>query len=93
MKTSRATLVFRASASCSKILNVKDIFNTVENFRATLFFQDKRKLLKNRDIHLGAIRVIWASVVCNLTKVVIGYSDFDLAKALVFCKHRTIGCR
>ena len=38
------------------------------------FFQGKRKLLKNRElwknfqycvIHFGAIRVIWASVVCN----------------------------
>ena len=42
---------------------------------ATLcFFQGKRKLIKNRELwnifnavymHLGAIRVIWASVVCN----------------------------
>ena len=47
----------------------------MKNFRATLFFQGKRKLLKNRErekifntvyIHLGAIRAIWASVVCNL---------------------------
>jgi len=38
VKNSRAT-VFRASASCSKILNVKNIFNTVKNCRATLFFR------------------------------------------------------
>jgi len=31
-------LFFRASASCSKFLNVKCIFNTVKTFRATLFF-------------------------------------------------------
>jgi len=31
------TLFFRASTSCSKILNVKTIFKTVKNFRATLF--------------------------------------------------------
>jgi len=31
------TLFFRASTSCSKILNVKTIFNTVKMFRATLF--------------------------------------------------------
>ena len=37
---------FRASASCSKIVNGEKIFNTVY-------------------IHLGAIRVIWASVLCN----------------------------
>ena len=29
--------IFRASASCSKILNVKSIFNTVKNFRAHWF--------------------------------------------------------
>ena len=74
VKNSRATLFFRASASCSKtlsdkkyafrtvnsghplflrastssskILNVKSIFNTVKNSRATVF-QGKRKLLKN----------------------------------------------
>jgi len=49
MKIFRATLVFfRASASCSKILNdEKDVFNTEENSRANSVFQDKRKLLKN----------------------------------------------
>ena len=41
------SVFFRASASCSKIVNCEKIFNTVY-------------------IHLGAIRVIWASVVCNL---------------------------
>jgi len=30
-------LFFRASASYSKILNVKSVFNTVKNSRATLF--------------------------------------------------------
>jgi len=39
--------IFRASASCSKILNVKSIFNTVKNFRAHSVFQGKCKLLKN----------------------------------------------
>ena len=42
-------------------------------------------------IHLGVIRVIWASVIG--TKVVTGYNDFDLDQALVFCENRTIGCR
>jgi len=32
-------LFFRASASCSKILNDKIYFNTVKNSRATLFFR------------------------------------------------------
>jgi len=41
---------FRASASCSKILNGENIFNTVYSVY----------------IHLGVIRVIWGSVVCNL---------------------------
>ena len=48
----RANFVFRASSSCSKILKNKKYINTVENFRATsvlkLFFQSKRKFLKNR---------------------------------------------
>ena len=70
---------------------------------AALFFQGKRKLLKNRErwknfqyslyIHLGVIRVIWAGVVCNLDQIVIGYSGFDQDQALFFCKNRTIGCR
>ena len=38
---------FRASAICSKILNVKRIFNTVKNFRGSSVFQGKRKSLKN----------------------------------------------
>jgi len=56
---------------------VKNIFKTVKNFRTTLFLQGKRKLFNNRErwknvntvyIHLGAIRAIWASVVCNLDR-------------------------
>jgi len=38
---------FRASATCSKILNVKSILNTVKKFRANSVFQGKRKFLKN----------------------------------------------
>jgi len=66
---------FRASTSCSKLLNVKSIFNTVNKFRATLFFQGNascskivngEKFFNTMYIHLGAIRVIWPSVVCNL---------------------------
>jgi len=53
-------------------------FNTVKNFRANSVLEGKRKLHKILDgekifntmysvyIHLGVIRVIWASVVCNL---------------------------
>jgi len=37
LKIFRENSVFRASASCSKILNVKSIFNTVKNFRAHWF--------------------------------------------------------
>jgi len=46
-KMSGHTLFFRASTSCSKILNVKVIFNTVQNVRAHAVFQGKRNLLKN----------------------------------------------
>ena len=60
--------------SWSKILNGQK-FNTVKNFKANTVFQGKRKLLKNPArwknsttvyIHLGVIRVFWASVLCNL---------------------------
>jgi len=47
LKNFRANSVFRASESCSKILNVKSILNTVKNFRSHSVFQGKRKLLKN----------------------------------------------
>jgi len=97
------SLFFRASASCSKILNVKSIFNTVTNFRANSVLQGKRRVAQKSwmvrnifnavkifrgncfsdkffntvysvffhtvysvYIHFGVIRVIWASVVCNL---------------------------
>jgi len=54
---------------------VKSIFNTVKNFRATLFFITSASCLKilsgakmfnTVNIHLGVICVIWTSVVCNL---------------------------
>jgi len=44
-KFSEHSLFLRASASCSKILNVKSVFNRVKNFRGSCF-QGKRKLLK-----------------------------------------------
>ena len=40
------TLFFRTSTSCSKILNIKTIFNAVKIFRANSVFQGKRKLFK-----------------------------------------------
>jgi len=39
LKKFRPNSVFRASASCSKILSDKKYFNTVKNSRATLFFK------------------------------------------------------
>ena len=42
----RANSVFRASASCSKILKHKKYFNAVKNFRANSIFQGKRRLFK-----------------------------------------------
>jgi len=46
LKMFGANSVFRASASCSKILNDKKYFSIVKNFRANSVFQGKRKLLK-----------------------------------------------
>jgi len=51
----RAHSVFRASASCSKILNVKRKFNTVKIFRATLFFRASAscsKILNDKNIYI-----------------------------------------
>jgi len=50
-----ASSVFRASASCLKILNDKKyIFNTVKNFRATLFLRASAscsKILNDKNIY------------------------------------------
>jgi len=40
------TLSFRASTSCTKILNVNSIFNTVKIFKANSVFRASTKLLK-----------------------------------------------
>jgi len=51
MKNFRATLFLRASASCSKILNIKSIFNTCsEKFQDNSLFQGKCKMAKNSNI-------------------------------------------
>jgi len=50
VKNSRATLFFSATANCWNILNDEKIFNSLYSVY----------------VHLGLIRVIWASVVCNL---------------------------
>jgi len=39
MKNSGHTLIFRASASCSKILNATSIFNTGKNSGQTIFLR------------------------------------------------------
>jgi len=71
--TSGHSLFFRANASCSKILNSENIFNTVHSAY----------------IHLGVIRVIWASVKCVIwTEIVTGYNDSDLDQALVIFNAR-----
>jgi len=42
LKIFRANSVFRASASCSKILNAKKIFKYSEKFQGNSVFQGKR---------------------------------------------------
>jgi len=50
VKNSRATLLFRESASCSKLLIVKQrIFNKVKNFRETLSFRASASCSNIRD--------------------------------------------
>jgi len=48
VKNSKATLFFRASASCSKILNIK-IYIQYSKFREPSVFQGNRKLFKNSE--------------------------------------------
>ena len=54
---------------------MENMFNAVKIFRAAVFFRvnacystivNCEKIFNTVYIHLGAIRVIWASVVCNL---------------------------
>jgi len=69
-------LFFRANASCSKILNVKSIFPTAKNFRATLFFRasascskilNDKKYMFNTVKNIRATRFFRASA-CKLLK-------------------------
>ena len=63
-----ATLFFRTSAVAEKSWIVKNIFNAVKIFRAAASYSkivNCEKIFNAVYIHLGAIRVIWASVVCN----------------------------
>jgi len=63
-------LFFRASASCSKILNVKSIFYTVKNFWATLFFRASArcsKILNDKKGMFNTVKNIRASA-CILLK-------------------------
>jgi len=51
----RAHSVFRASASCLKILNDKKYLNTVKTFGATLFFKASAscsKILNDKNVYL-----------------------------------------
>ena len=47
LKHFRANSVFRASVSCSKILDDKKIFQHSEKFHGDSVFQGKPRLLKN----------------------------------------------
>jgi len=71
----RAHSVFQGKPKLLKVLNVKSIFNRVENFRVTLFFRastsfskivNGEKIFNTVYLHLELMCVIWSSVVCNL---------------------------
>ena len=55
------TLFFRASTSCSKVLNVKNYIHYSEKFQGKLCFQGKRKLLKNP--YFNAVNIFKANSV------------------------------
>jgi len=78
-KISGQTLFFRVSAELLKHFEWKEMYSTQWTFCGkNSVFESKRKLLKNPEqwkyfqcsilsvYPLGVIRVIWASVVCNL---------------------------
>ena len=74
VKNIRATLFFRASASCSKILNDKKyMFKYSEKYQGNSVFQGKHKLLKNSECkiifhtakHFGATLFFRASASCS----------------------------
>jgi len=61
VKNIRATLFFRARASCSKIMNVKSTFHTAKDFWATLFFRASAgcsKLLNNKKYMFNAVKIL-----------------------------------
>jgi len=79
MKIFRANSVFQGKRRVAqKSWMVRNIFNTAKILRENSVFEGKRKLLKNPEpwkyfqysifsvYSLEVIRVIWASVVCNL---------------------------
>jgi len=60
VKSFRATLFFRASASCSKILNDKKYFNTVKKFRSNLFFRASAscsKILNDKKYTVNIVKI------------------------------------
>jgi len=57
--------------SCSEILNGEKYLQYSEKFQGKLCFSGQAQVAQKKEknsvhIHLGVIRVIWASVVCNL---------------------------
>jgi len=81
VKNFRATLFFRASTSCSKLLNIKGIFNAVKNFRANSVFRASEKLLKNSGVRrksswVGFIQ--WHRVVICIWCALFVTSQFDV---------------
>jgi len=82
VKNSRATLFFKASPSCSKILNGKKYIQYSENFQGNCF-QGKRKMLKTLNVKsifntvkiLGQLCFFRASASCS--KIVNGERIFN----------------
>ena len=61
LKNFRASSVFRASASCSKILNDKTYFNTVKHFRANLFFRANTSCSKILNHRCSSRQIFWGA--------------------------------
>jgi len=59
MQWIQGTLFFRASASCSNILNVNSIFNTVKNIREKYVFQGKRRVAQKSWMVRNVFSIQW----------------------------------
>ena len=67
------TLFFRASTSCSKILNIKTTFNTVKNFKKSSVFRASASSSKNP--YFNAVKIFKANSVFQGKQKLLKYPE------------------